>query len=95
MAFNWFTKSTRVSFFLKQRYFISFFSRIHIALTQIHAQPGVIDKLLEDTRQCVKEILSSSDKKDTITVSYIAKTRSILSIILLGCDLWYESKNTR
>lgn len=43
--------------------------RMHIAVTQVHTQPGVVDKLLEDTRQCVAEILSSENTKDTVTVS--------------------------
>jgi hypothetical protein len=36
---------------------------MHIAVTQIHTQPGIVDKLLEDTRQCVDEILESDEKK--------------------------------
>jgi hypothetical protein len=44
---------------------------MHIAVTQIHTQPGIVDKLLEDTRQCVDEILKSDQKKDTVTVSIL------------------------
>jgi hypothetical protein len=43
-------------------------SRLQIAITQLHAQPGVIDRLLEDTRQCVDEIIRSGSKNDTPTV---------------------------
>ncbi len=41
---------------------------IHVAVTQLHTQPGVVEKLLEDTRQCVSEILKSNNKNDTPTV---------------------------
>jgi hypothetical protein len=44
---------------------------MHIAVTQIHTQPGIVDKLLEDTRQCVDEILKSDQKKDTVTVGIL------------------------
>ncbi|CAF2625081.1 unnamed protein product [Rotaria sp. Silwood2] len=42
---------------------------IHIAVTQVHTQPGIVEKLLEDTQQCVDEILKSDNKTDTVTVS--------------------------
>ncbi len=41
---------------------------LHIAVTQLHTQPGVVDRLLEDTRECVAKILESDDKNDTPTV---------------------------
>jgi sphinganine-1-phosphate aldolase len=41
---------------------------LHIAVTQLHTQPGVVEKLLEDTRDCVSEILKSDNKNDTPTV---------------------------
>jgi len=41
---------------------------LHIAVTQLHTQPGVVKKLLDDTRECVMEILKSDDKNDTPTV---------------------------
>lgn len=41
---------------------------IHIAVTQLHTQDGVVDRLLEDTRQCVADILASDNKNDTPTV---------------------------
>ena len=41
---------------------------IHIAVTQLHVQPGVVEKLLEDTRHCVSEIMQSDNKNDTPTV---------------------------
>lgn len=37
-------------------------------MTQIHTQPGVVEKLLDDTRQSVTEILKSGKKNDTLTV---------------------------
>ena len=43
-------------------------NRIHIAVTQIHSQPGVVERLLEDTRQCVKDILKSDRQDETKTV---------------------------
>lgn len=44
-------------------------SRLHIAVTQVHTQPGVVDRLLKDTRECVEEILRSDNRTDTATVS--------------------------
>lgn len=46
-------------------------SSIHIAVTQVHSQPGVVDKLLQDTRECVEEILKSDQKQETITVCFL------------------------
>jgi len=43
---------------------------VHIAVTQVHTQPGVIDRLMEDTKECVAEILQSDTKVDTATVRY-------------------------
>ncbi|UJR36609.1 hypothetical protein I4U23_029329 [Adineta vaga] len=40
---------------------------LHIAVTQIHTQPGFVKKLLDDTRECVAEILRSDNKNDTPT----------------------------
>ena len=44
---------------------------MHIAVTLIDTQPGIVNKLLEDTRICVAVILQSGDKKDTATVSHV------------------------
>ena len=43
-------------------------SSLHIAVTQLHTQPGVVETLLRDTEECVAEILKSGDKNDTPTV---------------------------
>ena len=47
-------------------------SSLQIALTQLHTQPGVIDQLLEETRDCVADIMKSDNKNDTPTVSLIS-----------------------
>lgn len=49
--------------------FIPIHSSLQIAVTQLHTQSGVIDKLIEDTRDCVTDIMRSDDKNDTPTVS--------------------------
>ncbi|CAF5022183.1 unnamed protein product, partial [Rotaria magnacalcarata] len=71
--------------------------RIHIAVTQIHTQPGIVDKLLEDTRQCVEEILKSNTKKDTVTAVIYGTNQKIPDKSLI-CDMtklyigsWYET----
>ncbi|CAF1331331.1 unnamed protein product [Rotaria magnacalcarata] len=70
---------------------------IHIAVTQIHTQPGIVDKLLEDTRQCVEEILKSNTKKDTVTAVIYGTNQKIPDKSLI-CDMtklyigsWYET----
>jgi hypothetical protein len=51
---------------------ILFYFSLHIAVTQLHTQPGVVEKLLEDTRDCVSEILKSDNKNDTPTVRILS-----------------------
>ena len=67
MAFNWITKSTWVT-----KAYVRFFhlcsSSLHIAVTQIHTQPGLVEKLMKDTKQCVADILKSDRKDETKTV---------------------------
>ena len=54
--------------------------RIHIAITQVHTQPGFVEKLLADTRECIAEILKSNKKNDTPTVR---SCRILLELLLI------------
>ena len=45
-------------------------SSLHIAVTQLHTQPGVIEQLIEDTREAVAAVLKSDNKNDTPTVTW-------------------------
>ncbi|CAF5196802.1 unnamed protein product, partial [Rotaria magnacalcarata] len=40
---------------------------LHIALTQLHTLPGVIEKLIEETRECVAEVMKRDNTNDTPT----------------------------
>ncbi|CAF1245672.1 unnamed protein product [Adineta steineri] len=72
-------------------------SGMHIAVTQIHTQPGVVDKLLEDTRQCVREILTSDVKKDTATAVLYGTNQKVpdkslvCDIVKLYISSWYKT----
>ncbi|CAF4265263.1 unnamed protein product, partial [Adineta steineri] len=72
-------------------------SGMHIAVTQIHTQPGVVDKLLEDTRQCVRDILTSDVKKDTATAVLYGTNQKVpdkslvCDIVKLYISSWYKT----
>ncbi|CAF0916017.1 unnamed protein product [Rotaria sp. Silwood1] len=59
---------------------------LHIAVTQLHTQPGVADKLLEDTRQCVVEILTKEDMNDTPTAVIYGTNQKVPDKSLV-CDI--------
>ena len=67
-----------------------FCSRLHIAVTQVHTQPGFVEKLLDDTRECVADILRSDNKNDTPTVcklllfSNVGTSHSLLQAVIYG-----------
>ncbi|CAF1661473.1 unnamed protein product [Adineta ricciae] len=70
---------------------------VHIAVTQIHTQEGVVEQLLEDTRQCVTEILQSNNKKDTVTAVIYGTNQKVPDKSLI-CDMtklyistWYDT----
>ena len=41
---------------------------IHIAVTMLHTKPGVVERLLNDIRECVQEIMKNPDAKCEGTV---------------------------
>jgi len=59
---------------------------MHIAVTQLHSQPGVVDRLLSDTRQCVEEILKADKKHDTPTAVIYGTSQKIPDKSLV-CDM--------
>jgi len=59
---------------------------LHIAVTQLHTQPGVVEKLLEDTQQCVSEILKSDNKNDTPTAVIYGTNQKVPDKSLV-CDM--------
>ena len=72
------------------------FLRIQIALTQLHTQPGVIERLVNETRECVAEIRQSNSKNDTPTVkqnSLMKHCQKKFPNRILGGDLRYESES--
>lgn len=66
-------------------------SSLHIAVTQVHTQPGFVEKLLDDTRECVADILRSDNKNDTPTVCKLLRFNHVSTSLffVLGCDLRY------
>lgn len=63
-------------------------------MTQVHTQPGIVARLLEDTRQCVEEILQSDNKNDTVTVCIAFLRGNDQEIFISGSNLWNESKSS-
>lgn len=59
---------------------------IHIAVTQLHTQEGVVERLLDDTRQCVADILASGDKNDTPTAVIYGTNQKVPDKSLV-CDM--------
>jgi len=70
---------------------------LHIAVTQIHTQPGLVDKLIKDTKECVADILKS-DRKDDTKTAVIYGTNQKVPDKSIVCDMaklyigsWYET----
>jgi len=59
---------------------------LHIAVTQLHTQPDVVEKLIEDTRKCVSEILKSDNKNDTPTAVIYGTNQKVPDKSLV-CDM--------
>ncbi|CAF1269847.1 unnamed protein product [Adineta steineri] len=59
---------------------------IHIAITQLHTQAGVADRLLQDTRDCVAEILKSDNKNDTPTAVIYGTSQKVPDKSIV-CDM--------
>ncbi|CAF3535396.1 unnamed protein product [Rotaria sordida] len=59
---------------------------LHIAVTQLHTQPGVVEKLLKDTRQSVAEILKTKNMSDTPTAVIYGTNQKVPDKSLV-CDI--------
>lgn len=59
---------------------------LHIAVTQLHTQAGVVERLLQDTRECVDEIMKSDNKNDTPTAVIYGTNQKVPDKSLV-CDM--------